>query len=109
MCRSDSCCPYGMSQDGRDMNHTGMPPCVPFLATARFLPRLDSFLFGVFQHQISVGDDPARQTVGLTRAIGQINTIWAERWWTIVQGVWQVDWERSRKSSMTMDSRSGGV
>ena len=46
MCRSDSCCPYGMSQDGRDMNHTGMPLCVPFLATARFLPRLDSFLSG---------------------------------------------------------------
>ena len=79
----------------------------PFLATARFLPRLDSFLFGVFQHQISVGGDPSRQAVGLTRAIGQINTIWAERWWTVVQGVWQVDWERSGKSSMTLECEVG--
>jgi hypothetical protein len=79
----------------------------PFFATARFLPRLDSFLFGVFQHQISVGGDPARQAVSLTRAIGQVNTIWAERWWTIVQGVWQIDWERSGKSSMTLEFEVG--
>jgi hypothetical protein len=79
----------------------------PFVATGRFLPRFDSFLFGVFQHQTSVGGDPARQAVGLTRAIGQVNTIWAERWWTIVQTVWQVDWERSRKTSMALEFEVG--
>ena len=79
----------------------------PLIVTARFLPRLDSFLFGVFQHQVSIGGDPARQAVALTRAIGQVNTIWAERWWTIVQAVWQIDWERSRKSSMTLEFEVG--
>ena len=79
----------------------------PLVATARFLPRWDSFLFGVFQHQTSVGGDPSRQAVALTRAIGQVNTIWAERWWTIVQAVWQVDWERSRKTSMAFEFEVG--
>jgi hypothetical protein len=79
----------------------------PFIATARFLPRLDSFLFGVFQHLTSVGGDPSRQNVELTRVIGQVNTIWAEKWWTIVQAVWQVDWERSRKSSMALEFEVG--
>jgi len=40
----------------------------PLLATARFLPRWDSFLFGVFQHLTSVGGDPARKDLSLTRA-----------------------------------------
>lgn len=79
----------------------------PLIATARFLPRWESFLFGVFQHQVSVGGDPARADVELTRAAAQINTIWAERWWTLVQGVWQVDWERSAKSSMTLEFEVG--
>jgi hypothetical protein len=79
----------------------------PFIATARFLPRWESFLFGVFQHQVSVGGDPARADVSFTRAIAQINTIWAERWWTTVQGQWQIDWERSAKSSMTLEFELG--
>ena len=79
----------------------------PLIATARFLPRWESFLFGVFQHQVSVGGDPARADVSLTRATALINSIWANRWWTIVQGVWQIDWERSAKSSMTLEFEVG--
>jgi len=79
----------------------------PFIATARFLPRWESFLFGVFQHQVSIGGDPARADVSLTRATAVINKIWPERWWTIVQGVWQVDWERNAKSSMTLEFEAG--
>lgn len=79
----------------------------PFIATARFLPRWESFLFGLFQHQASVGGDPVRRDVELTKASVQINTIWAERWWTIVQGQWQIDWERSAKSSMTLEFEGG--
>lgn len=79
----------------------------PFIATGRFLPRWESFLFGVFQHQVSVGGDPARADVELTRVAAQVNTIWAQRWWTLVQGVWQVDWERRAKSSMTLEFEVG--
>ena len=79
----------------------------PFIATARFLPRWESFLFGIFQHQASVGGDPVRRDVELTKVSAQINTIWAERWWTIVQGQWQIDWERSAKSSMTLEFEGG--
>jgi hypothetical protein len=79
----------------------------PLVATARFLPRWESFLFGVFQHLTSVGGDPARKDISLTRATMQINTIWRERWWTTVQGIWQIDWERSGKSSMTLEFEAG--
>jgi hypothetical protein len=79
----------------------------PLVATARFLPRWESFLFGVFQHLTSVGGDPARRDISLTRATMQINTIWHERWWTTVQGIWQIDWQRSGKSSMTLELEAG--
>ena len=58
----------------------------PFIATGRFLPRWESFLFGVFQHQVSAGGDPSRADISLTQASVQINTIWADRWWTTVAG-----------------------
>ncbi|WP_173043921.1 hypothetical protein [Nitrospira sp. KM1] len=86
---------------------TGKYTAGPIIATARFLSRWESFLFGIFQHQMSVGGDPSRTNVSLTRATAQINTIWAERWWTVVQAVWQVNWERSAKSSMTMELETG--
>jgi hypothetical protein len=79
----------------------------PLIATSRFLPRWESFLFGIFQQQVSVGGDPSRADVNLTLATVQINTIWVERWWTVVQGVWRVDWERSAKSSMTLEFELG--
>jgi len=79
----------------------------PIIATGRFLPQLESFLFGVFQHSVSAGGDPSRQDISLTNASVQINTIWAERWWTTVQGVWQVDWEHKTKSSMTAEVEVG--
>jgi len=79
----------------------------PFAATARFIPRWESFLIGVFQHQVSVGGDPSRSNVSLTRATVQINTFWAERWWTVLQGVWQINWEKSAQSSMTMEAELG--
>lgn len=79
----------------------------PLIATARFLPRWESFLFGVIQHQVSVGGDPGRADISITRAAAQINSFWAERWWTITQAIWQINWERSAKSSMTLEFEVG--
>ena len=79
----------------------------PVIATARFLPRWESFLIGLFSQQVSVGGDPARMSVNRSRIIGQVNSFWAERWWTIAQAVWQVDWERNSKSSMTLELEVG--
>ena len=79
----------------------------PTIATARFLPKWESFLIGVFTQQVSVGGDPARMPVNRSRLTGQINSFWAERWWTIAQAVWQVDWERSAKSSMALEVEVG--
>jgi len=79
----------------------------PTIATAKFLPQWESFLIGIFTQQVSVGGDPARKPINFSRVTGQINSFWAERWWTIAQTVWQVDWERSAKSSMTLELEVG--
>jgi len=79
----------------------------PAFATARFLPRLDSFLIGLLQYQTSVGGDPSRKDVSLFRVTAQVNSFWGQRWWTVFNSVWQVDFERSGKSSMTMEFEGG--
>jgi len=79
----------------------------PLLVTARYLPLIKSFLFGALTHQLSVGGDPSRKDVQLTGAVAQINTIWAEKWWTTVQGLWLVNWELNEKTSMKMEFELG--
>jgi hypothetical protein len=79
----------------------------PAVATARFLPRLDSFLIGLLSYQTSVGGDPSRKDVSLFNITAQVNSFWGQRWWTIVQSVWNVDFERSGKSSMVMEFEGG--
>lgn len=79
----------------------------PTIATARFLPRLDSLLLGLLTHQFSVGGDPSRKTFELSKLTAQVNSFWAERWWTIAQTVWQIDWQRSAKSSMAFEFEVG--
>jgi hypothetical protein len=79
----------------------------PTIATARFLPRLDSLLLGLLTHQFSVGGDPSRKPVELSKLTAQVNSFWAERWWTIAQTVWQIDWQRSAKSSMAFEFEVG--
>jgi hypothetical protein len=79
----------------------------PAVATARFLPRLDSFLIGLLQYQTSVGGDPSRRDVSLFRVTAQVNSFWGERWWTVIQSIWNVDFERNGKSSMTMEFEGG--
>jgi hypothetical protein len=90
-----------------DLLGSGKYTVGPLMATGRFLPRWESFLFGVFQHSVSAGGDPSRSDISLTNASLQINTIWAERWWTTVQGVWQVNWEQKTKTSMTLEFELG--
>ena len=79
----------------------------PAVATARFLPRLDSFLIGLLSYQTSVGGDPSRKDVSLFNITAQVNSFWGQRWWTILQSVWNVDFERSGKSSMVMELEGG--
>lgn len=79
----------------------------PTLATARFVPRWDSFLIGLLQYQTSVGGDPSRRDLSRFNAAIQVNSFWAQRWWTVVQAVWNVDFERSGKSAMTMEFEGG--
>ena len=79
----------------------------PAVATARFLPRLESFLIGLLQYQASVGGDPSRTDVSFFKATAQVNSFWGQRWWTVFNAVWQVDFERNGKSSMTMEFEGG--
>ena len=79
----------------------------PGVATAHVFPAWGSLFYTLLQHQLSVGGDPSRQTVSLSRVQVQFNTIWAERWWTQLEAVTQVDWERKATNSMTLEFEGG--
>ncbi|WON74327.1 hypothetical protein [Nitrosospira sp. Is2] len=79
----------------------------PTIATARFLPKWDSFLVGLFTQQVSVGGEPARSSVNVSTAAIQLNTFWGQHWWSIAHANWRVDWERSAKSSMVLELELG--
>ncbi len=79
----------------------------PTIASARFLPRWDSFLAGIVTQQVSVGGDAARSSVNVSTAAIQLNTFWGERWWSIAHANWRVDWERSAKSAMILELELG--
>ena len=81
----------------------------PFIATGRFLPQWESFLFGVFQHSISAGGDPSRSDISFTQANIQINTIWAERWWSTVQGRGKLIGNRKRRAACNLKSNLVGI
>jgi hypothetical protein len=58
-------------------------------------------------YQTSVGGDPSRKDLSLLNLTAQVNSFWGERWWTVLQAIWQVDFERNSKSSMTMELEAG--
>jgi hypothetical protein len=79
----------------------------PIVAASRFLPKFDSFLFGVLSHRVSVAGDSDRRSVNVSSASLRINTIWAEKWWSVAQAGWQLDWERSTRGNMNLELEIG--
>lgn len=79
----------------------------PIIATSRFLPKWESFLFGVLSHQVSVGGDSDRKSINFSSLSLRISTIWAERWWSVAQADWRLDWERSTRGSMKLELEVG--
>jgi hypothetical protein len=79
----------------------------PALATARFLPRWDSFLIGLVQYQTAVGGDPSRQDVSFLSTTAQLNSFWGRKWWTVLNTVFQVNFVQNAKTSMTMEFEGG--
>lgn len=60
------------------------------------LPRLRSLFITLIQDFTSVGGDPSRRDIHFLQVQPSITTIWSERWWTIVGGVWAMDWNNNR-------------
>jgi hypothetical protein len=79
----------------------------PIIATSRFLPKWESFLFGVLSHKVSVGGDSARKSINVSSLSLRISTIWAEKWWSVAQAGWRLDWERSTRGSMNLELEVG--
>ena len=79
----------------------------PIIATSRFLPKWESFLFGVLSHQVSVGGDSNRKSINVSSLSLRISTIWAERWWSVAQADWRLDWERSTRGGMELELEVG--
>ena len=79
----------------------------PLVATARVFPNINSMLFGLIQHQTSIGGDPSRRDVEFSRFSLTLNTAWGEQWWTQVGANSQIDWNRNNRSSMTLEFEGG--
>jgi hypothetical protein len=79
----------------------------PGVATAHVFPAWQSIFFMLLQHQFSVGGDPSRNDISASRLQFWFNTIWADRWWTQLEAVAQMDWERKEKTSMTLEFEGG--
>ena len=86
---------------------TGKYTIGPAVATSRVFPGLSSFIFGFLQHQVSVGGDPARKDITISRLALTWNTVWGERGWTQVQAQSQIDWNRNNRSSMSLEFEGG--
>jgi hypothetical protein len=79
----------------------------PGVATAHVFPALDSLLFTLIVHQVSVGGDPSRQSISTSSGQIFFNTVWTDQWWTRLELVPQVLWEQKGKSSMTLEFEGG--
>jgi len=79
----------------------------PIIVTARFIPKWASFLIGVLTQQVSVGGDSDRKSFNISRASLRINTIWVEKWWSVVEAGWMVNWRRSMRGNMNLELEIG--
>lgn len=86
---------------------TGKYTIGPGIATAHVFPAWGSIIFGLLQHQFSVGGDPSRSDISASRLQCWFNTIWSDHWWTQLEAVAQVDWERKEKTSMALELEGG--
>jgi hypothetical protein len=92
--------------DNREIG-SGKYTIAPGLVTARVFPDIESLLFGLVQHQFSVGGDPSRQNISTSRLGVIMNTIWGDRWWTQVELDTFVSWEQKAKNSTTLEFEGG--
>lgn len=86
---------------------TGKYTVGPGVATAHVFPAWDSIIFGLLQQQFSVGGDPSRNNVSTSLLQCWFNTIWTDHWWTQIEAVAQVNWERKATTSMTFEFEGG--
>jgi hypothetical protein len=77
------------------------------VATAHVFPEVRSLFFTLLQHQVSVGGDPSRRAISVSNIQAFFNTIWTDRWWTRVEAMTQLDWERKATNSMTLEFEGG--
>ena len=81
---------------------TGKYTLGPGVGLAVPLPRVRSLFFTVVQDFHSIGGDPSRAEFNYMQVQPVINTIWSERWWTLVQGTFNIDWNNNRKTTLNL-------
>lgn len=86
---------------------TGKYTLGPGGAVAVPMAKLSSLLYVLIQDFNSVGGDPSRRNIHFMQVQTQLNTIWSERWWTIGQMSWAMDWNQNRKTTMNLQGELG--
>jgi hypothetical protein len=86
---------------------TGKYTLGPGASVAVPLARLRSLFITLVQDFNSVGGDPSRRNIHFMRVTSAVNTIWSERWWSIAGLQWNMDWNRTRKTTMNLQGEIG--
>ncbi len=71
------------------------------------LARAQSLFLLVVTDNNSIGGDPSRANVHFMRVQPAINTIWSDRWWSLVAFTWDVDWNRNGKAALNVLAEVG--
>jgi hypothetical protein len=81
---------------------TGKYTLGPGAGVAAPLPRLRSLFFTLVEDFISVGGDPSRADIHYMRVQPALNTIWSERWWSLLSLTWNIDWTHRRENTVNL-------
>lgn len=68
---------------------------------------LNSVIFPVIQHLVSVGGDPSRNDLSYTRFRAELTTPWSQNWWTAVEPTLIADWTQHAKTAMNLEFEAG--
>ena len=90
-----------------DQLGTGKYQVGPGVAVSISIPEIKSVLIPLVQHFVDVGGDPRRANIDDTRVRVQLNTIWSEKWYTLVESILDVDWTQHAKTGMTLTAEVG--
>lgn len=86
---------------------TGKYTLGPGVGAAAPLPRMRSLAFLLAADYNSIGGDPSRADIHFMQVQSAVNTFWSEHWWTVLTGIWDIDWNNHREPTLNLLGQVG--